>query len=134
MRLAAWTFALVACSTALPAFACAGAVSVDVSFARGESLLSPAERLKLESGVRKARAAGAGELKAALAIYAQDAETSTKAELNRLIERRVVALRESFALLGLDAAAVMAVRGDPASLQAPIGNGGFAEIEIAFGC
>jgi hypothetical protein len=135
MRLVTLAIALLGCIAALPAFACAGAISVDISFAQADSQLSTTERSKLELGVSKARAAtGAGELKAALAIYSQDTEAGTKAELNRLIERRVLVLRESLALLGLNSAAVMAVRGDPGSLQRPIGAGGLAEIEIAFGC
>ena len=43
-------------------------------------------------------------------------------------------LREAFVLFGVEAAAVIAVRGDPAALQAPGGTGGFAEVQIAFAC
>lgn len=130
-----WAFALLALCAARPAIACAGAISVAVSFARGDSQLSASERSKLESGVQKARAAtGAGEPKAALAIYSQESEASSKAEVNRLTERRVLALREGLAGLGMDASSVIAVRGDPMSLQTPMGPGGLAEVEIAFAC
>jgi hypothetical protein len=135
MRLVISAIALLGCTATLQASACAGAISVDISFAQSDSQLSTIERSKLELGVRQARAAtGLGELRVALAIYTQDTEASSKSELNRLIERRVLALRESLALFGLSTEAVMAVRGDLGSLERPIGAGGLAEIEIAFGC
>ena len=135
MRLALWIVALFACGTAPSAFACAGAVPVDVAFDQGSSLLSTSERSKLESGVRQARTStGNGELKVALAIYSQNREAGSTAELNRLTEARVSTLRETLVRFGVEAAAVIAVRGDPATLQAPAGTGGVAEVQIAFGC
>ena len=135
MRLAVCTVALLACGTVRSAFACAGAVPVDVVFDQGSSLLSASERSKLELGVRQARTStGNGELKVALAIYSQNGEAGSTAEVSRLTEARVSTLRETFVLFGLEAAAVIAVRGDPATLQAPAGTGGFAEVQIAFAC
>jgi len=135
MRLALWTVAFLACGAAPSAFACAGAVPVDIVFDQGSSQLSPSERSKLESGVRQARAStGNGELKVALAIYSQDREAGSATEVIRLTEARVSTLRQTFVLFGVEAAAVIAVRGDPATLQAPAGTGGFAEVQIAFAC
>jgi hypothetical protein len=117
------------------AFACAGAVPVDLVFDHGSSLLSASERSKLELGVRKARAStGNGELKVALAIYSQSKEASSTAEVNRLTQARVSTLREAFALFGVEAAAVIAVRGDPTTVQTPVVSGGVAEVQIAFAC
>lgn len=136
MRPAAWTVAFLCCCAVAPALACAGAVSVDVSFDRGSSMLTAPERSKLESAVGKARAAsGRGSLKVAFAIYSQEGEVDSKIEVNRLTEQRVRALRESFAMLGLEASAVLAVLGDSKTQQVTSpGTGGFAEVEIAFAC
>jgi hypothetical protein len=73
-------------------------------------------------------------LKVALAIYSRNGEVGSTAEDRRLTEARVSTLREAFVLFGVEAAAVIAVRGDPATLQAPAGTGGFAEVQIAFAC
>lgn len=135
MRLAAWMVALLSCCVVPSAFACAGAVPVGVLFNQGSSLLAASERSSLEAAVRKARAAAShGQLQVALAIYSQDKEAGSKAELNRLTEQRVRSLREGFALLGLQPASVVAVLGDPSALPASAGEGGFAEVEIAYAC
>lgn len=136
MRPAAWMIGFLCCCAVSPALACAGAVPVDITFDKGSSLLTTLERSKLESAVRKARAAdSSGRLNVAFAIYSQDGEAADKAAVNRLTEQRVRALRESFAALGLETSAVVAVLGDSATQQAPSpGAGGFAEVEIAFAC
>jgi hypothetical protein len=118
------------------ALACTGAVPVDITFDRGSSLLTALERSKLESAAYKARAAAStGGLNVAFAIYSQDGEVVGETEAKRLTEQRVRALREIFATIGVEASAVVAVLGDSTTQKAPAaGAGGFAEIEIAFGC
>ncbi len=136
MRPTVWTVAFLCCCFVPPALACTGAVPVDITFDRGSSLLTAPERSKLESAAHKARAAAStGGLNVAFAIYSQEGEVVGETEAKRLTEQRVRALRESFATLGVEASAVVAVLGDSTTLKAAsAGAGGFAEVEIAFGC
>ena len=136
MRLAVWTVAFLCCCSVPAALACTGAVPVDINFDRGSPLLTALERSKLESAVHRARAAAStGGLHVAFAIYSQQGEVGGETEAKRLTEQRVRALRESFITLGVEASAVVAVLGDSTTQKAPAaGAGGFAEVEIAFGC
>ena len=136
MHRSVWAVALLCCCSAPPALACAGAVPVVVTFDNGSSLLTPLARSELETAVHRARAAArTGGLNVAFAIYSLDGEASGKIEAKRLTEQRVHVLRESFATLGVEASAVVAVLGDSTTQKAPsAGTGGFAEVEIAFAC
>ena len=135
MRLALLTALLISSGASSLAYACAGAVPVDVLFSPGNAALDPTERSKLETAIRKAgTGTGVAGLRVAFAVYSQDREADNPSEVDRLTQRRAEVLRDSLLTLGLEASAIAAVRGTPSAMPGSAGGGGLAEVQIAFAC